>query len=241
VDPSSFDPSTSSSRIDLAVPAYVHPAEDPETWTRLAQLGSLARFVVVNVDNGPGAADDPYYPEAVNGLSAAGVRTLGYVDTTYGRRPAVDVLDDVNDWMSRYPLSGIFFDQVSSGLRELDHYDGLVVGARSMGARFVALNPGTFPHPAYVDLANVIVTFEGTWNDYQALREPPWVVDYTPNRFAHLVYAVPPPAERGLHEALALAQAHRVRSFFATSRSLPNPWGELPTPLVDAVRGRWSR
>src|SRR5664280_788269 len=58
-------------RIDRAVPAYVHPLVDPAVWDRLATVARHLRFVIVNVDSGPGAQLDPSYPRVIEQLRAS--------------------------------------------------------------------------------------------------------------------------------------------------------------------------
>jgi hypothetical protein len=97
--------------------------------------------------------------------------------------------------------------------------------------RFVVLNPGTHPHPAYCDLVNVTVTFEGTWADYRTMREPEWVREKAASRFSHLVYAVPAAVLR--QTARVITDRH-ARSISLTDGEQPNPWDRLPARLEQA-------
>ena len=67
------------------------------------------------------------------------------------------------------------------------------------------------------------------------MHEPDWIRAYRASRFAHLVHAVPGPAGSGLRRAVQAARARHVQSVFATTRTIPNPWVELPPSLVRAV------
>lgn len=215
--------------LSLAVPAYFHPSQKPELWRGLPGIADLLRFVILNVNSGPGPEVDPSYVRVVAALRAAGIRVLGYVDTAYGRRRPEEIARDADAYRVRYGVDGVFLDQVSSGLDQLDHYAQCVVAARTAGAHFVALNPGVHPHPGYIDIANVTVTFEGTWENYEALAVPEWVSRYSPRRFCHLVHSVPPDAfARGLD----LAGERHVRSVCLTDGTGANPWDRLPTALT---------
>jgi hypothetical protein len=217
--------------LDLLAPAYVHPLEDPGAWDRLVALASVLRAVIVNVYNGPGEEEDPAYRKVLERLGDAGVRVVGYVDTDYGHRAATQITADIDTWLSRYGVHGVFLDQVASGLDLLDHYADVTVAARARGADYVVLNPGTAPHPGYLDLANVAVTFEGLWSDYRHLEEPEWVRSVPASRFAHLVYGVPYAA--ALHAAVRLAGRRHVRTVYATTGTGANPWNHVPRPLLD--------
>jgi hypothetical protein len=220
-------------QVDLLVPAYVHPLADPDAWQRLVDLGPRLRAVIVNVHNGPGDQEDAAYPDVLKALAEAGIRRVGYVDTDYGRRPAEEIVADVETWLARYDIRGVFFDQTASGLDQLDHYADITVAARARGADYVVLNPGTVPHPGYFDLANITITFEGSWRDYRRLTEPGWVRALPHSRFAHLVHGVPD--AEALRAAFRRVARHHVRTFFATTGKGDNPWGVVPAELADIL------
>jgi len=213
----------------VVVPAYFHPAAAPKAWQQLVRLASRLRLVIVNVHNGPGEEIDPGYPPVIEALREAGVRLVGYIDSDYGRRTPSEISREAETYLRRYQVDGVFLDQVSTGLPDLDHYAACVLGARSAGARFVALNPGAHPHPGYVDLANLTVTFEGPWAEYRAMSVPAWVSQFPPGRFAHLVHSLPVDSfAAGLHMA---AERH-VRGIFFTSSRGANPWDHVPALLT---------
>jgi spherulation-specific family 4 protein len=222
--------------LDLLVPAYAHPLADPDAWQRLVALAPSLRAVVVNVHNGPGDPEDAAYPDVLKALQEAGVRTIGYVDSDYGRRPAPEIVADVETWLARYDVRGVFFDQVAAGLDLLDHYADVTVAARARGADYVVFNPGAVPHPGYLDLANVTITFEGSWQDYRKLTEPEWLRSLPASRFAHLVHQVPD--AEALRAAFVRARRHHVRTFYATTGGGSNPWSVIPAELVELLTGR---
>jgi hypothetical protein len=217
--------------LDLLAPAYVHPLVDPGAWERLVALAPVLRAVIVNVHNGPGDEADPSYPKVLERLNDAGVRILGYIDTDYGRRDPARITADVDAWLVRYGVHGVFLDQVASGLDLLDHYADVTVAARARGADYVVLNPGTTPHPGYLDLANVTITFEGPWSDYRELEEPAWVGSVPSSRFAHLVHEAPDPA--AVRAAVTLAGRRHVRTVYVTTGTGANPWRLVPESLLD--------
>ncbi|WP_052441428.1 spherulation-specific family 4 protein [Streptacidiphilus anmyonensis] len=183
------------------VPAYFDPRADPASWAVLREAAPRLAAVVINPSSGPGPAPDPAYAEARGEL--ARTRVLGYVDTDYGRRPHAEVVAEIAAYRRWYGVDGVFLDQTPDGSEALPHYIRLTIAARSLGASFVALNPGLPPHPAYLDLADVVVTFEGPWSDYG---------DRAPDAGTHLVHAAPPDA---------------LVHGYATPGRLPNPWAVL--------------
>ncbi|RAG82345.1 hypothetical protein DN069_28190 [Streptacidiphilus pinicola] len=191
----------------LLVPAYFHPEADPASWAVLRAAAPRLTAVVINPASGPGPAPDPAYATVRAGLSAT--RVLGYVDTDYGRRPHAEVVAEIARHREWYAVDGVFLDQTPDGSAALAHYARLTVAARSLGAAYVALNPGLPPDPAYLDVADLVVTFEGPWSAYAARPA---------DAGTHLVHAAPP---------------HAAVHGYATPGTLPNPWAVLG-PL-DAV------
>lgn len=217
---------------DLLVPAYFHPAVAAQAWERLAEPGQRLRLVVVNVNSGPGDVIDPSYVPVVTALRDARVRLAGYIDTDYGRRPVDEVVADVVAYRQHYQVSGVFLDQVSSGSAELDLYARYVLAARTAGASFVVLNPGVHPHPGYVDLADLTVTFEGPWAAYRNLDVPAWVHERPARRFCHLIHSVPPDAS---DRVLDLAFRRNAGTAFVTDGRGVNPWDRYPGAPTTAM------
>ncbi|WNI14553.1 spherulation-specific family 4 protein [Actinacidiphila sp. ITFR-21] len=209
----------------LLVPLYVHPAVDPAAWRALEALGPRLYGVVVNAADGPGPRVDGVMAQAASRLRGAGIRLLGYVDTRYGKRPPVAALRDLRRHRVWYGVDGVFFDQVSAGPEQLPYYRRLGWAARRCGARAVVLNPGVHPHPGYAALADVLVTFEGSWERYAEVRVPGWTAGLRPARLCHLVYDVPP------GEGVTVARtAARLGAgvHCAVPDGPPNPWRHVP-------------
>ncbi|MFC0627198.1 spherulation-specific family 4 protein [Kribbella deserti] len=217
----------------LAIPWYVHPAEDPAQWTRLAELADRIAFVVVNVASGPGEADDPYYPEALAALRSSGVTFYGYVDTAYAERGIVQVAADIRVWLERYDVDGIMFDQVAPGPDGLGYNRMLATIARQAGARAIVANPGVRPCPELLGLFDVTCVFEDTAGSHGSVvsdgtgESAAWAVG--PERLWHLVYDVP---VEELDAVLARVDAAGAGLAFVTDRAGPHPWTGLPSPLA---------
>jgi hypothetical protein len=195
----------------VLVPAYFHPSVEPDAWAALRRAAPRLTAVVLNPASGPGDAPDPAYAEARAELRET--RVLGYVDTDYGRRPHSAVVAEIERHRAWYDVDGVFLDQSLSGPDGIPYYARLAVAARSLGATFLALNPGTRVHWAYHDLADLVVTFEGSWDTY---RHRPVgdrdLAPFDPTRDCHLVHAAPPDA---------------IVPGYATPGTLPNPWAVL--------------
>jgi hypothetical protein len=200
--------------VNLGVPAYFHPEREAADWARLRAAGDRVGVVVINPGNGPGAGD-PAYRRAVRGLPGL---VAGYVDTAYATRPLADVLRDAAAHRRLHGVTAVFADRVTSAAADLPHYAELAAALPGP----LVLNPGVRPDPAYLGLADVVVTFEGPWSAHRALRGPDPVGRA---RTWHLVHGVPAAEhDRTLARAADLGAAHAC----AHDRTMPNPWGALP-------------
>jgi hypothetical protein len=218
----------------IGVPAYFHPSWAAGAWAALdAVPESSVGLVVINPASGAGAAPDEAYRSLCTSPRLRNV-VAGYVDSDYGGRPLADVLAEVAAYRRFYGITSVFVDQVTAGLPGMPYYRELGSELRRRGAGRLVLNPGVVPHPAYLELADVVVTFEGPWTAYREIRAVP------ARRAAtwHLVHSAPI-----AHHVLSLrmAAARGARYAYVTERTMPNPWDALPASwraLIDDVAER---
>ncbi|GAA3849899.1 hypothetical protein GCM10023084_00230 [Streptomyces lacrimifluminis] len=205
----------------LLVPYYEHPSVRPAEWEAILAAAPGLYGVVLNPASGPGDRPDPAFAGIAGRLRAEGVRVLGYADTDYARRPVTAVIRDLVRHHEWYGADGAFLDQVTSEPDRLDHYRRLASAAWGTGLRTLVLNHGVQPHPSYARIADVLVTFEGTWDTYRAERPHPLRTPGT--RLCHLVYGVPPEADLETEARTRGADLH-----CAVPGTGDHPWGTLP-------------
>lgn len=210
----------------LVVPAYFRPLARPRQWQWLAEHAALIRLVILNVANGPGTEPLDDFRAAVDLLHEAGVCVVGYVDTAYARRDTQAVLAETGRFQDWYGVQGVCLDQVATSAEDLGHYAEMAARVRAMGAQVVFFNHGAHPEPGYASHADLIGTFEGTWEAYQRLRVPSWTRRWPPSKWHHVVHSVP--AEL-IPDAWRLAARRKAGAIYITERSGPNPYDGLPT------------
>jgi hypothetical protein len=193
-------------------------------------------LVVLNPSNGPGRAPDGTYRELIARLRQHAIEVVGYVSTGYGARSRAEVAAEAACWSRWYAVDGIFLDEVDTEPASLSYYRALADDVRALasGQGVVVLNPGAPAPEAYLELADVLLTFEGTWATYRnAFPElAAWVRRYPAGRFWHVVYDCP--SRTAMQRAVALARARHAGWLFVTSASSANPYDRLPEP------GYWS-
>lgn len=210
------------------VPWYIHPAEDPLAWQRLAAGDYGFAFAVINVSSGPGAIpDDDYYgPALADGL---GTPAVGYVTVDYGHRPFEQVLRDAQHWQKWYSVHSVMLDCVPTSARSGDWSLDWIERLRDAGVETVIANPGAVPDPHLVMAADVTCVAEDDWNAYTTLELPGWLRAMPAERQWHLVHGVP--LER-LSEVPTLAAARGANFSWSTDHVMPNPWERLPAPYL---------
>ena len=206
------------------VPAYLPPAG----LRQLVAQPDPTRLVVINPDNGPGSALDPEYADVIDQLRDAGTRVLGYVATGYATRDPEVVRREVARYASWYKIDDLFVDEVSSDEASLPYYTALSATLRRTN-RLLAFNPGMVPAGGYFGLADIVVTFEGSFAEYRAAQTPaPAPVNGVPRtRTAHLVFGATD------DQAIEVAAGKRADYVYATSGTFPNPWSTLASSFTD--------
>jgi hypothetical protein len=214
----------------LIVPAYFHPASNPQDWAWLAERAGRIRLVVLNLADGPGTWPDAVVFPVLERLYSAGVAVAGYVDTNYGQRWALEALADLGRYLDWYKVAGVFFDRAAAAAEHIDYYADLTRRARQMGAQVVAFNHGAHPAEAYAEHADLLGTFEGPWAAYLELAVPRWARARPAGQFCHLLHSVPPESFR---DAFWLAARRNAGGVYVTDRGGANPWSRLPAGQID--------
>jgi hypothetical protein len=229
----------------LLVPLYVYPgnvANNP-AFQRLIDLKrqyeTVPVWVIVNPASGPGKKVDPNYTRAIDRLVGAGCVVIGYVTTSYAKRPAADVRADVDGWRTMYPrVHGIFFDEMvyEDTDAAVRYQAGLNAYAHEAGCWPTVANPGADTPGRYfagdAAAADVIVVHEGdAWPAEDRLKgeQPGGYADHPPHTRAVLVHSTARLDPAALRTARKYARWFYVTEapFRANDPAAANPWDRL--------------
>jgi hypothetical protein len=210
------------------IPLYTSPT-DP-SWDAVVSAKQAHPTVpvvaVINPANGPGSAIDPSYTSGIAKLSAAGVKVVGYVHTSYGSRAAADVQTDMSNWHGWYPgVTGIFFDEMANNTGFESYYSGLNSFAKGHGFNFTVGNPGTDGSASYVGTVDVILIYESGGVPSMAAMTG-WHTSYPRQNFGVIPYRV-----ASLDAAFVASARPYVGYIYLQSDDLPNPWDSVPSYL----------
>lgn len=241
---------TDASSLGIIYPLYSYPNwydSDSYIYDDVASAGQQVKITtIINPDNGPGGPSSPNgdYQRGLSDLSAGNVGMVGYVHTSYGKRDIEEVKSEIikyNDSFNtaNFNVTGIFFDEVSSST---DHqvmnyyrnlYDFVKNDIHSTNLDMVIFNHGTHAPSSYLDFSDVMVIFEGSYQQWTDYEPDAYVEAYPSNRFAAFIYDVPSPGD--MKTSIDLAMSRHVGNVFITDDALPNPWDSLPSYWKDEV------
>jgi hypothetical protein len=214
------------------IPLYTDPSDG--SWDAVVAAKqahpTVPVLAVINPNNGPGAAAQDSYTSGIAKLTAAGVKVIGYVHTSWGIRPTAELENEMNEYRTWYPgVSGIFLDEMASGTGQESYYSTLSGQAKTRGFDFTIGNPGADTVETYLGAVDVILIYEN--NGIPALPAlAGWHATHDRSNFGVIPYDVP-----ALDAAFVAAARPAVGYIYLESNTLPNPWGAIPAYLSDLV------
>lgn len=215
----------------LLVPAYFDPETDQTDWNRLIYAApQVSLMVIMNPNSGPGSSMDIFYRNNVRALQSAGGKVLGYVHTSNGRRPLVQVEREIAKYMAWYEVDGIFVDEMASNATPgtLGYYTKLAKFVRNYGStKRIMANPGTSFSLKFItqNTADIFVDDEDVMANVMSTPQASWVVRWPATRFAEISIASHSDGE----QAMWLLSHHHVGWVYATTLKLnPDPYASLP-------------
>lgn len=210
----------------LFVPAFFYPG--PE-WQVMDGGKYVPKDIILDISGvGAGSAPEQAFANAVKSAQARGITVLGYSSTEYTDRPLSEVEADVKHYKSWYHVKGVFLDEGSATSKDLPYYEQLTQFIHKLTPKApIWLNVGAYPVQGYMNVANVVMTFEGSYESYlNEATAPSWIHLYDPRRFSNVVYETP-----GAHwkRVEQLSHLRHVGYTYITDGSGGNPYSSLPS------------
>jgi spherulation-specific family 4 protein len=220
----------------LAIPAYFPPGP---LWTQALSGFQAVGLLIMNPQNGPGSSIASEYVSLLQEAHSKGLHVLGYVPTAWanGTIPEAQAEDWIVRYYQWYNVDGIFLDETNDSCVKvnLDYYTGLYQFIKAQhGTGLVALNPGKPTGECYFSISDVIVTFEGNYNDYLQL----WAYSTSsPNhphsQVWHIIYNVP--NAYAMDYTLGLARQRGAGWVYITDKGAGSGLTMLPTYFQQEV------
>ncbi|DBB13507.1 TPA: hypothetical protein ACH3X3_000555 [Trebouxia sp. C0006] len=223
----------------IIAPTYFWPGATgvPDGWSRVILAATYVSTVLLNPDSGPGQQQLQEFVDITRQSQAAGLKVLGYVDSSYGSRAISDVLSDIDTYSSWYQVDGFFIDDMYIlDDAQVDYYQEIhdavknssLYANESVAQTQLIFNPGAPDVPeAYLALADIFVTFEGSATSYQTFQPAAYTNNYTASRFWHIVYDCNSNAT--INATLQQFTNQTAEYLYMTDLGLPNPYNNLPS------------
>lgn len=229
----------------LLVPLYIYPANihTNAAYNRLIDLKlshpRVPVWAIMNPASGPGKAVDANYTKAIDRLRGAGIVTIGYVSTEYGKRDAKAVTNDLDIWQQLYPkIQGAFFDEMNyedtnAAVERQQRYRR---AATERGMWPTVANPGTATPERFFagDAADVIVVHEGLDYPTEATLKGDYFggyADYPPWTRCVLMHTRPKFEPAEFARIKKYSRWVYVTDDIFRDVKTDNPWDSLPTYL----------
>ena len=123
---SAISEKNSSLKYGVIVPAYIYEGETA-VYQRLIDSSSKLNenlIVIINPNNGPldNSSTITTYNGYINSFHNNKSKVIGYVSTSYGSRSLSNVKTDIDLWISKYSIDGIFLDETSNDSSNYSYY-----------------------------------------------------------------------------------------------------------------------
>lgn len=225
-------------------------------WEKTLALGEYLGFVLINISNGSGTKKDPDWVEQVRRVkNATHAKVLGYVRTTFGKRPQSEVMQEIQNHVDWYGVDGVFLDESVNGWGEQEplvaYYEELYPKIKSQFGEFfkVVSNPGSNTIERMVHTADTLMTFE-TYAEKYLNPEYPITPDfyrkYPRNKFWHVIHDV---TKENYLQVMAKADAEHCGYVCLTDdRFVPsddlqnpteNPYDDPPAEWIIEAQKDW--
>ena len=226
----------------IAVPSYSNPGD--ATWNAEEAQSQKVKIMIINLNNGDDTTFHRYVLTAVQQAQAAGIRVLSYTYTRYGKRNPLTVIKKINAAAKNYGIDGIFFEEAPTSCKAStrfhrtthQYYKKLTDIVHNWGSLAV-LNPGTQPPTkCWMDIADILLDAEddGLANYKNGYVDYPWIHNYAPNRFWHVIYGVISTSD--MKKAVDLSKSRNAGYVYVTSDGADgNPHDDLPTYWLTEV------
>ncbi|MDD5036261.1 MAG: spherulation-specific family 4 protein [Methylococcaceae bacterium] len=219
----------------VKIDAILNPASGPgsESFIDPNYVSSTGNGPVVDLRKAGGTVYGYVHTREPDGKGGLQLRPVGDVKTE------VDKYYDTAYWRgASVQIDGIFFDEMSNKLADVGYYQQLhdYVRSKSASAKVIG-NPGTtfidnsgntagYTVQGYASVADTLVTFENTGDQYRNHYTPPsWLNDFSSDHFANLVHGEASSSNMLLD--VNLAKSRKTGMVYITDDTLPNPWDTL--------------
>lgn len=231
---------------------------DHSQWKKILTPGSALGFVILNISSGSGDAKQEDWVEQARRAKNSGAQVLGYVRTTFGKRPKEEVLLEIQNHIDWYGVDGVFLDEAVNGWSSeqkpyIPYYQDLFDTLKAKyGSEFwVVNNPGSNTVEEMISTADVLMTYEQSAQNYlhnEFAITPEFYLKYPSSKFWHVVHDV---TQDNYREVMEKADREHCAHVYLTDLSFVpsddpqtptvNPYANAPSSWLLDLQVAWAR
>ena len=199
-------------------------------------------YVIINPENGPSDKADYNYVVQIKKNKELGIKNLGYITTNEYTKSIKQVYSEIDKYIQFYGsdnISGIFFDEISSGKNPLEvKYMAQLYNyvKTKYPDSMVVANPGVSITDEMSNYSDLWLTSEVSANTYINHWTPrSYNFESNPenaNRIVHVIHSATPDQ----YETLLKLSKERNAGFLMITTNMPNiPYDDLPQNVENLI------
>jgi hypothetical protein len=163
----------------LTLPLYSYPTDEQEgigtIWDVVAEAATeipmCIIFGVIRGSGDPVGTPNTDYVHGLNKLRENDAKILAYVETANAHRDIDQVKSDIRDYASNFDIDGIFFDEVSGKIKDINYYNEITNYAKSFNSvKEVMLNSSYLKNDfMQASFADTFLIFENNYEHIATL------------------------------------------------------------------------
>lgn len=231
----------------VIIPAYNYPEmwKEDAYWQAIHKAGgSQVPFVIINPRNGSGKAVEANYAKLLNKNKAAGIKSIGYINTLYGSRSLAEVKGEVQNYFDFYGkdmINGFFLDEIGSRTNQQTIYLAEIYNyIKAISSdKLVVANPGAAVTDTIAPYADIFVTSEVSADTYiNNYKQPSSAFEHNSSKSKHIMHIIHDASESQYQKIIELSRNRNAGWLFITSDSSVsdnNPYNDLPKNFATLV------
>ena len=225
------------------MPTYHAPSDGDPYWESVAKNGAgKIPYAIINPNNGPDTQVNDNFTKQIQKNNEAGIKSVGYVETTGFTRNLDDVYADIDKYVEFYGnnnISGIFFDETLNGSNqnEVNYMLNLYKYVKTKYPNMTVIgNPGAGINDAIAPYADIWLTNETSASDYiNNFANRTSEFENNPenaNKIYHIIHSATP---EQYEEIIKLSRERNAGLVYITTAATPNAYDDLPTYFEDLM------
>lgn len=230
----------------IIVTTYTYPGNS--YWEKVVKMGGeKISYVIINPSSGPGKKKDENYASQIKKVKKAKIKVIGYIPTTYQKRPIKEVYDDIRKYFDLYGkenIDGFFFDEIAvEKEEEVKYMKELYNYVKGLSKDYLIVsNPGRQITDEISPYSDIFVTSEISGDEYiNRFTEPESEFEKDRKNSKHIYHIVYDVKPEQYETVVKLSRKRNAGWLMITDDKLPNPYDKEPlnfSGMVETIKNK---